>query len=512
MGRPIVGARFPGPITGRGAGLCGTVRTETEPRVRAYRSTVTHPRPPSVPEAAAAPPSPPSSSAGAGPTAAVDPHVAEGERPSVKGFFHLLQVRGLRRLVGVRLFHSFGDGAFQGALAVLVLFSPERETEPAEIAAGFAVLLLPYSILGPFAGALLDRWSRRRVLVWANLIRAALVLLVAVLIALDLPRVLLFITALVIMGVGRFVGSGLSASLPHTVARDSLVGANALATTASAITTAVGGGYAILLRAVLGETHQRIALITATVLVFYLIAALIATRFGVMELGPDETDEPAQPLRAVLEGFGSALGHVVSRPTVGVAVLVVMAVRFCFGLCTLVVLLLFQKYFTENVGILRTGPTGIAELLAVGALGIFLGALVTAPAVRHLGRTRYLVALLTTTAFVTLILGSRFTIITTLIVTLVVGFTYQSSKICMDSVVQADSDDAYVGRVFALYDTANNVCYVGAFCLGVLLVPENGRGMVAVLLVAAIFLAIAVGYGLAQARLTRRATHGSPTG
>ncbi len=472
---------------------------------------MTHPRPPSVPEAAGLPsgqpePGQPRNASPPGPTGDVDPHVAEGERPSVKGFFHLLQVRGLRRLVGVRLFHSFGDGAFQGALAVLVLFSPERETEPAEIAAGFAVLLLPYSILGPFAGALLDRWSRRRVLVSANLIRAGLVLLVAVLIALDLPRVLLFVTALVIMGVGRFVGSGLSASLPHTVASDSLVGANALATTASAITTAVGGGYAIALRALIGETHERIAIITGTVLIFYVIAALIAMRFGVLELGPDETDEPAQPMRAVLEGFGSALHHVIRRPTVGVAILVVMAVRFCFGLCTLVVLLLFQKYFTEDVGFLRTGPTGIAELLAVGALGIFLGALVTAPAVRHLGRTRYLVALLGATALVTLVFGSRFMIITTLIVALVVGFTYQSSKICMDSVVQADSDDAYVGRVFALYDTANNVCYVGAFCLGVLLVPEDGRGMAAVLLVALIFLIIAVGYGLAQGRLTRQAS------
>ena len=81
---------------------------------------------------------------------------------------------------------------------------------------------------------------------------------------------MLFITALLIMGVGRFVGSGLSASLPHTVAQDSLVGANALATTAGAVATAVGGGYAIVLRGMLGEASSRIAAITASVLLFYL--------------------------------------------------------------------------------------------------------------------------------------------------------------------------------------------------------------------------------------------------
>lgn len=422
----------------------------------------------------------------------------------MRGLLHLLQVRALRRLVYVRVLCAFGDGAFQGALAVLVLFSPERQTNPADIALGFVVLLLPYSVVGPFAGALLDRWSRRRVIVWANLIRCLLVAVVALQIAADLPNIVLFVTALLIMGVGRFVGSGLSASMPHTVAKDSLVGANALATTSGAIATAVGGGYAIALRALLGESAGRVAIVTATVLLFYLAAALIAMRFRLMQLGPDETDEPAQTMRAVLQGFASGLHHVTARPTVGLAVLVVMAVRFCFGLCTMVVLLLFQKYFTEGMWVLRPGPTGIAEVLAVGALGVFSGAVVTAPVVRRLGRTRWLVILLTAVSITVLAFGGLFSIWSTLVTTFAVGFAYQSSKVCMDSVVQADSDDAFVGRVFALYDTANNLSYVLAFCLGVLIVPPQGNGLGAVFLVAAVFLVTGWGYGWAMLRLTRR--------
>ena len=401
----------------------------------------------------------------------------------------------------VRVISAFGDGAFQGALAVLVLFSPERQTDPAEIAAGFAVLLLPYSIIGPFAGALLDRWSRRRVIVWANLIRCALVGVVAVQIAAGLPSIILFVTALLIMGVGRFVGSGLSASTPHTVAKDSLVGANAMTTTAGAVATAVGGGYAIALRSVLGDSSDRIAIITATIVLFYLAAAMIAMRFKLMELGPDETDEPAQPLLAVLEGLTSALRHVWQRPTVGLAILVVMAVRFCFGICTLVVLLLFQKHFTEGTGILATGATGIAEVLAVGAFGVFAGALVTAPIVRKTGRTRYLVILLSLTSVLVLIFGCQFAIWSTLVTTFSIAFAYQSSKVCMDSVVQADSDDAHVGRVFALYDTANTLCYVAAFAVGVAIVPADGAGVGAVILVAVLFLVTGLGYGLAMSRL-----------
>ena len=68
---------------------------------------------------------------------------------------------------------------FQAALASLFFFSPERQTSAGSVAAAFATLLLPYSLVGPFAGVLLDRWRRRQILVVANLVRAAMVLGVA---------------------------------------------------------------------------------------------------------------------------------------------------------------------------------------------------------------------------------------------------------------------------------------------------------------------------------------------
>ena len=65
--------------------------------------------------------------------------------------------RDFRRLLFVRLLGQFGDGVFQISLAGAVLFNPERQAHAAEVAAGFAVILLPYCLVGPFAGVLLDR-------------------------------------------------------------------------------------------------------------------------------------------------------------------------------------------------------------------------------------------------------------------------------------------------------------------------------------------------------------------
>ncbi|WP_051265785.1 MFS transporter [Nakamurella lactea] len=436
--------------------------------------------------------------------AAGDRYGDDARHPSVRGPRALLALRGLRQLVILRLLGALGDGAFQGALAGAVLFSPERHSDATSIAAGFAVLLLPYSVLGPFAGALLDRWSRRQVLVWANLIRCLLVLVVAVAIAAEAPEVVLFVTALFVTGASRFVGSGLSAAIPHTAPADSLTGANSLSTTVGSIATLIGGGVAFGLRALIGDTHWPIAFVTCSVVVFYLLAAWSATPFSRRALGPDETDEPPQPLLAVLQGLGSSLRYLVRKPSVGLAIGVVMLVRFCFGLATLLVLLLFQHHFVGH-GIFAAGVAGIGQVLAVAGAGLLAGAVSTAWFARRLGMHHYLVILLVVSAMVVLVAGSRFTEPMTMLTAFVLAFGYQSAKVCADTVVQSDSDDAHVGRVFALYDTGNNVFYVAAFAVGVLLVPPDGRTVVAPILIAVVYLIAAGWFWWGTRALQRRA-------
>ena len=138
---------------------------------------------------------------------------------------------------------------FQAALGGAVLFNPEREADPLAVAAGLAVILLPYSVVGPFAGALLDRWDRRRVLLVANLLRAVLTLVVAAIVFAGVAGPPLYLAALAVAGVSRFVLAGLSASLPHVVARRHLVEANVVAATAGAGVAALGGATAIGARA-----------------------------------------------------------------------------------------------------------------------------------------------------------------------------------------------------------------------------------------------------------------------
>ena len=98
---------------------------------------------------------------------------------ALRHLVHLLRGRWFRRLFAVRMRSQLTDGVFQVALASYVVFSPEKAPGPRAIASALAVVLLPFSVLGPFVGVLLDRWSRRQVLAWSNFVRVGLVAVLA---------------------------------------------------------------------------------------------------------------------------------------------------------------------------------------------------------------------------------------------------------------------------------------------------------------------------------------------
>src|SRR4051795_162976 len=178
-------------------------------------------------------------------------------------FRHLLERGDFRRLLTTRLLSQFGDGVFQAALAGTVLFNPQRAADPVDVAAGFAILLLPYSFVGPFAGVWLDRWSRRQVLLRANLVRAALVAVVAALVFGGVTGTGFYVAGLAVFSVNRFILAALSASLPHTVDEPSLVSANAVSTTSGAVATVVGAGTALGVLQPLGTGNGGYAVLAA---------------------------------------------------------------------------------------------------------------------------------------------------------------------------------------------------------------------------------------------------------
>ncbi|MFJ2771551.1 MFS transporter [Streptomyces sp. NPDC087300] len=399
----------------------------------------------------------------------------------------LLRLRDFRRLLAVRLISQGADGVYQVALATYVVFSPEKQASPGAIASAMAVLLLPYSLIGPFAGVLLDRWQRRQVFLYGNLLRAALASLTAVLMLSGVPDWLFYASALCVTAVNRFVLAGLSAALPRVVDADRLVIANSLSPTAGTLAATVGGGLAFVVRLTGSDSDALVVLLGAAL---YLCAAVASLRMGRELLGPDP--DLVQPrLRTALAGTAHGLRagvrHLAQRPAAARGLAAMTVMRFCYGALTVMFLMLCRYAWSS------TESDGLALLgLAVGisGAGFFVAAVVTPWAVGRLGAGGWIVACAGAAAVLEPALGLPFAPVPLLVAAFFLGVTTQGAKIATDTVVQSAVDDGFRGRIFSVYDVLFNVAFVGAAAVAALLLPPDGRSVPLVVGVAVLYAAV----------------------
>ncbi|MGW4836938.1 MFS transporter [Streptomyces globisporus] len=401
----------------------------------------------------------------------------------------LLRLRNFRRLLTVRLLSQSADGVYQVALAAYVVFSPEKQTSAAAIASAMAVLLLPYSLIGPFAGVLLDRWPRRQVFLYGNLLRAVLACTTALLMLASVPDWLFYASALCVTAVNRFVLAGLSAALPRVVDTDRLVVANSLSPTAGTLAATAGGGLAFVVRLLADKSDAAVVLLGA---VLYLLSALASLRLPRTLLGPD-IDESPMRLRAALavtaRGLISGLRHLAQRSHAAKALAAMTVIRFCYGALTVMVLMLcrYAWFDTESDGLALLGLA-----VAVSGAGFFIAAVLTPWAVGRLGRYGWIVGCAGAAAVLVPALGLSFTPIPILIAAFVLGVVTQGSKIATDTVVQTSVDDSFRGRVFSLYDVLFNVAFVSAAGVAALMLPPDGRSVTVLAVVSVLYAVVAV--------------------
>lgn len=410
----------------------------------------------------------------------------------------LLRFRNFRNLLAVRLLSQGADGVYQVALATYVVFSPEKQTSAAAIASAMAVLLLPYSLVGPFAGVLLDRWRRRQVFLYGNLLRALLAGMTAVLMLSDVPDWLFYASALCVTAVNRFVLAGLSAALPRVVDSDRLVMANSLSPTAGTLAATVGGGLAVVVRLLVSDSDAAVVTLGA---VLYLCSALVSLRMAPALLGPDpQLVQPrlAAALAGIARGLVAGVRHLTApgRRSAAWALASMTLMRFCYGALTVMVLMLCRYAWSSD------SDEGLALLgLAVGisGAGFFVAAVVTPWAAGRLGPGLWIVTCAAAAAVLGPVLGLSFAQVPLLIAAFVLGFVTQGAKIATDTIVQSSVDDAFRGRVFSFYDVLFNVAFVGAAAVAALILPPDGRSPALVVMVAVIHAAIAA----FMARLSR---------
>ena len=366
----------------------------------------------------------------------------------------LLAERDFRLLLGAQCIAQMADGLAQVAFAEEIVLDPQGT--PTRTLALFALPLLPYSLLGPFTGVLVDRWPRRSILVWTNVARAVLLVSLPLWMGALPGDAALYASVLLLLGFGRLFLTTKGASLPVVLHERHLLRGNSLSGGGGMISALLGGVAGIGVAAI---ASTETAFLVAGLL--YTVGALVARRLSNPMVHPHQHLErvlvaAARIAAELAEGIGEIWGRERARlPLFGIFVLRVAAM--------FVALIAIEVIRTEYAAADDSGRLS-ASALALGAAGVgaFIGAL-TAPVMgRRFPNPALLIIGFVVSGASMLIAAPILDLTTTVGLALFAGFGAFVAKVAVDAQVQEALPDEYRGRAFALYDILYNLASVVA--------------------------------------------------
>ena len=272
---------------------------------------------------------------------------------------HLLQRNAnFRRLWVAQLVSQLGDWFNAVAVYALLLDLTGSATL---VATMMVVQMLPVTVISPWAGVVVDRLSRRTVMIAADIARAGLY--ASLIFVRDADSIwLAFVLVGLAVGATAFFEPARSAILPDVVSRDELLTANSLSAATWAAMLAVGASVGGLITVWLGRD-------AAFVLngLSFLVSAAALRAMHVTERHRTGVDRQADT------SFGHGVTYVRRHP----AVLALLSVKGVWALAGGIMLLL--TVFADRVFVAdgpRTAASGIGVLFAARGIGAAGGAAV----------------------------------------------------------------------------------------------------------------------------------------
>lgn len=381
-----------------------------------------------------------------------------------------LRSRDFRRLFAIRLVSQSADGLFQAALVASVVFNLDQQSTIAGFAIATTVISLPFSLLGPFTGVFIDRWSRRRILVVAPWLRAAPALL-----ALFEPTrqaVLFYAGVLWVLSVNRFYLATAVAVVPRLVPTEDLLIANSMSIVGGTVALLAGvfvGGW---VTDVFGRASTALPAGTPAVVVagaMWLVASWIASRITTPLVPHSLPEAPMRDeLQRVVREFSDGIRRLSHTPRALGPMTSITLDQFGQGIVLVLSLFVFRDRFEEGVG-------SFSNLIGAGGLGVLLGILTIGKLEERWPKERIVSRAFLAGGLVLIAVSTHVTGWSVLVASFFVGLTFAWKKVPVDTLVQEAMPDGYRGRVFAVYDVAYNVSRVIAAFVAIPLVPTIGE-------------------------------------
>ena len=284
--------------------------------------------------------------------------------------------RNFRRLWCAQIVSEIGDWFYTLAIYTLLLQLTGRASS---VALALVLQVLPQTFVGPTAGVVNDRISRKKVMIAADLIRVAIVF--SMLLVRSRSIVWLVYPLLLAETImAAFFEPARSSVIPNITAREDVIVANTLSSTTWSMNLVLGATIGGIVAAWLG----RDAVFILNALSFLVSALLIVgMRF------PEPHAEGLAPLRPCdlvdFSPVSEGIRYVRNKPGV-LATVFAKAGNLVIGPSWVLFTVMGQKYFPvrwHNLDPQRGAMLGMSLLLGGRGLGALIGPLISAPWAGH---------------------------------------------------------------------------------------------------------------------------------
>jgi MFS family permease len=388
-------------------------------------------------------------------------------------------VSGLSRLIELGALNAAGDAAVAISLAGTLFFTLPAGQARGQVALFLLLTMLPFAIVAPLIGPLLDRFrhGRRWAIGTTMAVRAFLCWVLASAVA--SKSFWLFPAALGVLVASKAYNVTRAAAIPRLLPEGlSLVTANARSSMAGMVGVAVSAPLAVIASAIGPAWSLRYAFVV------FVVATILAARLpsrvdssqGEESMGflTGATDEPG-------ESGPRPRGKVRIPPSMAFALRANCGARWLSGFLTLFMAFLLRThpidgYSTQVLLVVVIGAAGLGNLLGLAAGSVFKRV-----------RPRVTVVIVLLADMVAVAMAALFYgLLPLAILGLVAGFAQCLAKLSLDSTIQRDVPERVQTSAFARSDTTLQLAWVLGGFVGIALPldPRLGLSVAAVALLA----------------------------
>ncbi len=370
----------------------------------------------------------------------------------------LLRFVDFRRLAFGQYISQVSDAATSVLIAQFVLFESTGGPTATLLIQSVLTAAIPLILAGPISGVIADKFSRRTILWYGQLLRAFLVTCMLISGHFNHKTVILILFAFC-MCLTRVLYTARIATIRHLVRQHELVAADSLLLTISNIAGACGGTLGLL---ALKYINLNGLLLVA---IGHVFAGFVFSRIAT-KLGGGREHEPTSWNLAVRNLVGAKTRYAIASTSVH---------RLLFGIA-----------FSSAALHLSTGRAGsYALLLGASGAGSFVGNTTAEWVNEHLPRRSIAILAYIGSSVGMWICFLRPEVQVIAPVIIVLAFLFQNLRVCTDATVQKNATKGAGGRVFAMYDLLSNMSFLIGLLCGLIMMPAVGAPSVFATLIGA---------------------------